>query len=234
MHLSDLDELPVIGARGKSVGRVSRALFSAEEPVLVGFEVRMNAVGHVLERPRRYVAVGGVELTRKAVTLADGVRLEKVTGGKSRIEWEETVIWTGMPVRTVSGTLLGEVKDAELDAAGRVQRITLTRGATSDVAVGTREVPGEYVLGFSGGAVRVDDAVSRPEFSGGLAASAGRGAAVAKVTAEQAARGAVSAATAAARVAKKSGAGKRAAASWKGFAKGFKEGLRDDDEAARR
>lgn len=234
MLLSDLHELQVFDARGKSVGRLARALFDPSEPVLVGFEIRMRPFGYVLERPRRYVASAEVSVTSKQATLSERARLEKIGGRRSGIDWEQVVVWQGMPVRTVSGSLLGEVKDAEVDESGAVSLLTLTRGATSDVAVGVREVPGESIVGFSNGAVRLQDVVESPEFSGGLAAGAGRAAAVAKVTAERAAQGAVSAATTAARAAKRSSLGKRASLSWKGFTEGIKEGLADEgDEESR-
>jgi sporulation protein YlmC with PRC-barrel domain len=231
MRLTDLDELLVVDARGKSVGRVARALFDPAEPLLVGFEIRMRPLGYMLERARRYVPRSGVTLSSKKMTLAEGTRLEKVTGTRAGVDWEQVVIWLGMPVRTASGKLLGEVKEADLDVDGRVSRLVLTRGATSDVAVGMREVSGECVVGFAEGAVRLDDSVASPEFSGGLAAGAGKGAAVAKVTAERAAKGAVSAAVVAARAARRSSLAKRASSSWKGFAEGIKEGMSDDTPA---
>lgn len=228
MRLTDFDELLVFDARGKHVGRVSRALFDPTEPVLVGFEIRMRPYAYVLERQRRYVARSAVTVTSKQMELAQGARPEKVDGGRAGVDWEQAVIWRGMPVRTASGRVLGEVKEADLDANGRVSRLVLTRGATSDVAVGSREVPGESVIGFSQGAVRIDDSVAAPEFSGGIAAGAGKTAAVAKVTAERAAQGAVSATIAAARAAKRSSVAKRASTSWKGFTEGIKEGMADE------
>ncbi len=233
MRLTDLHELPVIDARGASLGKVSRALFHPSEPVLVGFEIRMRPWAYVLERQRRYVPVSAVTMSAAQLTLAEGARLEHIGGRRAGIDWEQTVIWRGMPVRTASGTMLGDVKEAELDAGGRVTRLVLGRGTTSDAAVGVREVAGESIVGFSNGAVRLDDAVATPEFSGGIAASAGKTAAVVKVTAERAAKGAVSATTLAARAARDSSVGKRAALSWKGFAEGIKEGMAEERDGER-
>ncbi|MFU8891084.1 MAG: PRC-barrel domain-containing protein [Anaerosomatales bacterium] len=230
MRLTDFDELVVVDARGKTVGRIARALFDPADPVLVGFEVRMRPLGHLLERPRRYVPRSDVTIASGQATLAEKARLERADQTRSDIDWEQVVIWLGMPVRTAPGKLLGEVKDAELDTGGRVSRLVLTRGATSDVAIGVREVPGESVLGFADGAVRIDDAVDAPEFSGGMAASAGKGAAVAKVGAERAAASAVSAAVVAARAAKRSSLAKRASSSWKGFTEGIRKGMAEDEE----
>ncbi len=232
MRLADLDDLLVIDARGTAVGRVTRALFDPSEPVLVGFEVRMNPFGFVIERPRRYVALAGVSLSTKKLRLAEGTPLERVRGRRSGVDWEQSVVWLGMPVKTVSGETMGVVKDADIDSEGRVLRLVLSRGVASDAAVGIREIAGDRVLGFSCDAVRIDDAERGVEFTGGVAAGAGKGTAVAKVTAERAAVGAVRTAAAAARAAKRSSIGKRASASWKGFARGVKEGMSDDDSSA--
>lgn len=234
MRLTDFDELIVVDARGRTVGRIARALFDPADPVLIGFEVRMRPLGYLLERPRRYVLRSDVTIASGQATLVGKARLERADQTRSGVDWDRVVIWLGMPVRTASGKLLGEVKEADLDTGGRVSRLVLTRGATSDVAIGVREVPGESVLGFAGGAVRIDDVVEAPGFSGGVAASAGKGAAVAKVGAERAAKSAVSAAVVAARAAKRSSLAKRASSSWKGFAEGIREGMTEDDEGSGR
>ncbi|MDY0087487.1 MAG: PRC-barrel domain-containing protein, partial [Coriobacteriia bacterium] len=143
MHLSDLEELQVFDARGKAVGRVARVLFHPSDPVLVGFEVRMKLFLYLFERKRRYVPRSGVKVTSRAVTLAEGARLEKVGGRQAGVDWSAVVVWRGMPVRTASGTPVGLVKDADLDGDGRVTRLVLTRGATSDMAIGVREVPAD-------------------------------------------------------------------------------------------
>lgn len=227
-RLSDFEELPVIDACGKKVGRVSYVLFHLADPTIVGFEVRMRLFLFLFERKRRYVPYSGVTIAEGEMTLSEGTRLEKARARGSSVDWEQTVIWRGMPVRTDSGTPVGAVKDVDLDREGRVTRLVLTRGATSDMAIGVREVSGDEILGFSEGSVRLSESVVNPEFSGGAAAGAGKAAAVAKVTAERAAAGAVTAAISAGRAAKRSSVGKRAAQSWKGFTDGIKEGMADD------
>ncbi len=230
MLLSQFEGRTVIDARGRVVGKVTRGLFDAQRPVLVGFEVRLKPLAHLIERPMRYVPRTGVTLSKAGLTVERRARLERVDGGKGGVDWEQAVVWTGMPVATESGTEpLGVLKDADLGAEGRVKSILLTLGAASDAAIGTREIEGAHVRGYANDAIRVDDVLGRTEFSGGLAAGAGRGAAVAKVKTAQAATGAVKGAAAAARAAKRSGVGKRASDSWKGFARGLQEGLREDD-----
>lgn len=228
MRLTSFDELPVVDQRGKAVGRVSRALFDPARPALVGFEVRLMPLGHIVERPRRYVALSNVLVGDDCLSLAEGTRLETHRDARSDIVWERTVVWKGMPVRSSSGDELGEVKDVDLEADGAVSRLMLTRGAASDATIGTREVAGSAVTGFAEGAVWLDGSVTALEFSGGLAAGAGKTAAVAKSAAKRAALSGMKTAGSAARAANRSSLGRRAAASWKGLAQGVKEGLAED------
>lgn len=233
MRLSEFEGMRVFDARGRFVGTVARALFDAERPELIGFEVRMRPFLYLLERPRRYISRTGVTLSRAGLKVEKPAKLERIDGHRAGIDWDEVVVWVGMPVAAKKGTEpLGVLKDADIGAHGRVKQILLTRGATSDVAIGTREIDGERVLGFDRGAVRVAVETGSPEFSGGVAASAGKGAARVKVTAERAAVGAVRTAAAAAHAARRSGIGRRAGSSWKGFTEGVRDGMADSEAGA--
>lgn len=234
MRLTSFDELLVVDPHGKTVGRVSRALFHPAAPALVGFEVRLTPIGHIVERQRRYVPLSNVTVTDDQLTLAEGTHLETLHDTRSGIDWERAPVWKGMPVRGGSGAALGEVKDADLEPDGTVSRLILTRGTASDAAIGTREVEGASVTGFSQGAVRLDDSLAAPEFSGGLAAGAGKTSAVAKSAAKRAASSGMDTAAKAARSAGRSSLGRRAAASWRGLAEGIKEGLADEPGKDRR
>lgn len=229
MRLTSFDELPVVDRSGTTVGRVLRSLFDPMTPRLVGFEIRVAPIGHIVERQRRYVPLSKVVVTEERLTLAEGARLETVRDTRSDIDWGRTPVWKGMPVRSSSGADLGEVKDAYLEPDGTVSRLVLTRGATSDAAIGTREVGGSAVAGFADGAVWLDESVADLEFSGGLAAAAGKTTVIAKSAAKAVARSGAAAATEAAKTAGQSSLGRRASASWKGFAQGIREGLADEN-----
>ncbi|HET6498989.1 MAG TPA: hypothetical protein VFH17_08070, partial [Coriobacteriia bacterium] len=98
----------------------------------------------------------------------------------------------------------------------------------SDAAIGTREVAGASVTGFAQGAVWLDRSADVLEFSGGLAAGAGKTAAVAKSAAKRAVRSGTATAAHATRAASRTPLGKRATESWKGLVRGVKDGLADD------
>ncbi len=233
MRLSNIEGVPVIDARGRSVGKVERSVFDPAEPKLIGVEVRMRPFLYLIERPRRYVSTAQASLKRSGVRVLPGGRLEREGGTRAGIDWERTVVWRGMPVFTEDGTDIGKVDDAELDAEGRIVSLLVTGGAMRDTAVGRREVPAALIKGFDGDVVRVSDEFLGTAFTGGFAAGAGRGAAMAKVSAQRAAKaaekGVVTAGVATVRAVRRSRAKRHPKGAWKGFVAGIKEGMSDEE-----
>ena len=234
-RISSLDYQPLIGPKGKSLGRVSHVLFHPREPRVVGLEVKPRPLLYVIERRPRYISLDQVELAGDRLSVRGprpkmGAAAEKALG----FSWEETVIWHYMPVITADDVELGFVRDVDFDFAdGAVKSIVLSDGLTTDVAVGTAAIEADQVEGFDGSCVRVKPAVAEQATSGGVATSAGMGAAVAKVAAEQVARTAVKGAVKAARIAKSARSGelgKRASDGWRTFKDSIAEGMREEDD----
>jgi hypothetical protein len=186
----------------------------------------------VVSRRVRYVALAGVRIEGDRLEVDDpktwsGDRAAKALG----IDWDLTVIWPGMPVTTESGTHLGLVRDATFALPeARIEQIALTEGLTSDAAVGTRTIPGELVMGFADGSVRVANAAGGAEFSGGLAAKAGGGAAVAKVVVSDAAKRAADLGGTAVKAAATSKTARSAWSMFRDTGKAFKEGMKDSND----
>lgn len=229
--LKSLEDVEVVDAKGGVIGRVVHVLCHPEEPVVVGFEIQPPNVAMVVSRRPRYLALQGCRVSRHRIDVDDpkawmGERAAKVLD----LDWEQTVIWVGMPVVTESGEQVGCLRDAAFDLPdARIREIALTEGLTSDAAVGTRSIDGGLVLGFMEGAVRVCDAAAAARFSGGLAAKAGTGAAVAKVVAGDAAKRAAGLGGSAVRAAAKSKAARSAWSVLRQTGKAFKDGMKDED-----
>jgi sporulation protein YlmC with PRC-barrel domain len=116
-----------------------------------------------------------------------------------------------MQVRTRSGVSLGTVRDGLFDSdTGELSALGLSSGAAADVAVGVRDIPVTMVDGFDGEVVVVADEAQAADTSGGAAAAAGRGTAVAKDVAGKAVKTATLYVKAAAKVASESKTGKKA------------------------
>ena len=126
------------------------------------------------------------------------------------IDWDTTVIWRDMPVRTESGETLGRLADAAFDAeTGAIGAVRLSGGAVADSAIGVRDVEAGLVRGFDGEAIVVSDKAVEVDLSGGVADSAGKTAAAARCMAGEVASaardGAVELAVSAAKGAKSRG-----------------------------
>jgi sporulation protein YlmC with PRC-barrel domain len=229
--LRSLEGLTLLDAKGVEVGRVAHVLCHPSEPLVVGVEVQPPNVAMVVSRRPRYVALAGLRLESGQLECDDlkawsGEKAAKALG----IEWETTVFWVGMPVLAASGASLGHVRDAAFEMeSGRIVEVALSEGLTSDAAIGTRAIAGEHVLGFSDGAIRVAPAAAGAQFSGGLAAQAGTGAAVAKVVVGDAAKRAAGIGGSAVKAAAKSKAARGAWATLKQTGKALKEAMKDDD-----
>jgi sporulation protein YlmC with PRC-barrel domain len=202
----------VFSAKGKRVGRVSDVLFAPGGTAVIGFVVARPRLLLLLDRRDRYLALDSVEVADGELLITGGRESwDKAAASRLKISWDDSVVWQGMPVRTESGTPLGAVRDGVFDpATGVLSALGLTAGATADAAVGVRDVPASLVRRFDGEAVVLADEAATTETSGGAAAAAGRGAAVAKDTADKTVKTVTVYGKAAAKVVSDSEHGKRA------------------------
>lgn len=230
-YVSDIEGLPVIGAKDKVLGRVNHVLFHPSEPRVVGIELQPPAIGMVVERKPRYLALDAVGWGKQSLVLATP-KMESNAASAKRLgfEWDISVVWRFMPVVTESGELLGLARDMRFSTAdGHITKLKLTRGATSDVAVGAQTLDGGLVIGFDGEDVRVSDSAVEVDSGGGIARQAGRGAAIAKITAEETAKQAVGGAVNIARAVAKADVAKKASRGWNSLKESFLEGYKGDE-----
>lgn len=187
--------LDVFAGKGKRAGSVGHVLFGKTSKV-IGFAVQRPPLLLLLERKDRYLALDRVQWASDGIHVSDSKDAwDGAAAKRLGINWDETVIWLGMPVRTVAGTQMGSIRDATFDdVTGTLAGLGLTGGMTADIALGVRDVPASLVKGFDGEAVVLTDEAAAVETDGGASAAAGRVAAAAKVhggkAVEQAARAA--------------------------------------------
>lgn len=210
--LRDIYHAEVRSPKGKRVGRVIDALFDHDEPIVVGYLVERPRFLWLFDRKDKHLAADRARLSRSGIDVTDSnAAWDRAAAARLSIDWDETVVWSNMPVRTASNAKLGVVRDARFDPESRaLDTLMVGAGATADLVVGVREVAAELVAGYRDGAIVVDDSVAAAEVSGGAAAAAGRSAAVAKVQVEKAAKTATAYGKAAAKVAGESETGKKA------------------------
>lgn len=188
--LRELDHHYVYGERHKRtgkrkrVGHVCEVLFHPTESRVVGFLVDRPDFLFVVRRRDKIVALDRTRIFDDRMLVDGEDAWDKAAEKRLGFEWDKSVIWMGMPVKTESGRLLGYVRDGVFDEkSGRLNGIGLTQGKGADIALGVREMPASYVKGWNGEAVVVLDSALQIEASGGAAAAAGRGVVVAGVAA---------------------------------------------------
>jgi uncharacterized protein YrrD len=215
--LREVDRLYVFGEKNnkgvrKKIGRIIDVLFHPSEPRVVGFIVERPDILMMVKRNDNYLALDSATIEEDRVLVSGKGAFGSAAARRLGFDWEKSVVWRGMPVRTESGRLLGEVRDALFEESdGKLDTVGLTGGVTADVALGVRDFDAALVIGFRTDAVVVADKVFAVETDGGVAAAAGRGTAVAKdqagkaaVAATKAAKTAAAYGTAAVKVAAKS------------------------------
>lgn len=232
-YVSDIEGLPVTGAKDKVLGRVNHVLFHPEQPRVIGIELQPPAIGMVVERKPRYLALDAVEWNEAGLSLKTPKMESNASSAKRLgIEWENSVVWRFMGVVTESGEVLGLARDLRFDSAdGCLTKLKLTRGVTADVGVGAATLDGSLVLGFDGEDVRVSDDASQVDAGGGVARQAGRGAAIAKIAAEETIKQAAGGAANIAKAVKKADVTGRATRGWKSLKDSFLEGLNGEDDS---
>lgn len=220
-----MEGVRITGRKDKLFGRIANVLFAPAEPRVVGYEVQPPSLGYVIERKPRYLTLQALERT------ADGMALRQEHARTSPgCSWDESVVWRYMPVVSESGKALGFVRDAEFDETdGALGRMWLSYGTADDMAVGGRTIPASSVLRFNGEAVVVANEAAKARVSGGSAQTAGRGAAVAMLAAEETAKQAVGGAVRIAKVVRQAKISKRAKSGWQSFKDSIAEGMKDDE-----
>ena len=169
----------------RKVGTVGYVLFHPTELRVVGFLVERSDLALMIKRSDRYLALDHVEFVDGELHVTGKAGWDSAAAKRLGIDWQRTVAWGGMPVRSESGKLLGTVGDAVFEIpSGTLNAVRLSEGTTRDAAIGVRDLPVRLVRGFDGEAIVVSDEAAQIQVDGGVAAAAGKAAAVAKVKTE--------------------------------------------------
>jgi uncharacterized protein YrrD len=195
--LQELDRMPVYGERNragtrKRIGKVVDVVFRADKPVAVGYLVARPDVLFLVRRKDLLLAFDRANVLNDKIVVDGDAAWGKSAAKRLGINWDKSVIWRGMKVRSDGGQSLGYIRDAVIDEDdGRLNALGLTSGIAADVAVGTIDIPAKLVKGWDGSAIIVGEEVRAIESDGGAAAVAGRATAVAQDRAEKATTAAV-------------------------------------------
>ena len=137
----------------KRVGKVYRFVFHPTEKRVVGFLVKRPDLLLMFHRKDSFVALDGFHIEDGRVMINDN---KDATGNAAvkrlGLDWDNCVLWIGMPVVTKSGAQLGYVGNVAFDIkTGVVDSFDVDTGAMNDAIVGKITIPAAMVRGFKRG-----------------------------------------------------------------------------------
>ena len=226
----------------KRLGKVRHCVFHPTQRRFVGFIVKRPDLLWMFRRKDVFVAYNGYDVVDGRIVVSQAPEATGKGACKAMgVNYDDCVLWAGLPVIGEDGTVYGTVGDMSFDPkTGEVRSLTVTQGATANALLGVREIPGHLIRGFKRGigAILVSDEVAELAVEGGLAAKAGEATAVvadrARETVE-AVKPAVSTATKAAGKAVNKGAYatgrqiKRASGMFSAFKEEYDKARKEDD-----
>lgn len=193
------------GKNGKRIGKVRRFVFHPSERRCIGLLVKRPDAALMFHRKDMFVALGGFHIDDEGDLIVhdDSKATDQGAIKALGVDWDNCVIWVGMPIMTAGGDFLGFVNTVTFDATtGVVHSLTTENGAANDALLGKRTIPGTYVKGFrrgqgvslvsageyqgedpdeqtEKGSILVSDSALDVPIEGGAAAAAGKATAVA-------------------------------------------------------
>lgn len=244
----------------RKLGKVRHCVFHPTQRRCVGVIVKRPDLLWMFRRKDVFVAYNGYDLVDGRVVVRQAAEATDKGACKALgVNYDDCVLWGGLPVIGEDGTVYGTVGDVTFDGAtGEVETLQVTQGATANAILGVREIPGSLIRGFKRGigtalaingqsdeedpilgAILVADEVADLDTEGGLAEKAGEATAVVAERAREtveAVKPAVSTATKAAGKAVNAGAYatgrqiKRASGMFSAFKEEYDKARRGDDD----
>ena len=193
------------GSKGtKRIGKVRSFVFHPREKRCVGFIVKRPDLLWMFRRKDLFVSIEGSDYVDGHIQVrTEAGATDAAACKKLGVNWDDCVIWVGLPVMTADGRAYGTVGSVTFNRfTGAVQSLETDAGATANALLGRREVPVELIKGFKRGmgtalsrggesmaegaaeapvlgAILVSDEVAEVDAEGGLAEKAGAATAVA-------------------------------------------------------
>lgn len=183
----------------RKIGKVRACVFHPYEKRFVGVIVKRPDAAWMFHRKDLFIAYDGYDLVDGRMVLREDGLTDGAACKAMNINWDDCVLWVGMPVMTRKGDTLGYVGDIVVEReTGAIVTLEVTAGATANAILGVRSIPVDLIRGFRQGigmalstydeeseerilgAILVDDAAAAIATEGGVAEKAGE--ATAKVT----------------------------------------------------
>ena len=200
----ELTGVRVVGGKNgtKRIGKVRRFVFHPKEKRCIGFIVKRPDLLWMFRRKDKFVSIEGYDIVDGRIAIRDVPEATDKAACKALgVNWDDCVLWLGLPVMTEDGTSLGMVGNVTFNRlTGMVDTFDTDSGATANALLGKRTIPADLVKGFRRGmgvalaqvgsegretddvvlgAMLVDDEAKNLAAEGGVAEKAGAATAVA-------------------------------------------------------
>ena len=188
--------------QAKRIGKVRCCVFHPKEKRCIGFIVKRPDLLLMFHRKDLFVSLRGYDLEDGRIVVRDDPSATGQAACKDLgVDWDECVLWEGLPVMTADGESFGYVGTITFDRkTGEIDSFEVDTGVASNALLGTMTIPGDMIRGFRRGmgtaltmvgsegeeqdnpelgALLVIDEVKELKAEGGAAEQAGKAVAVA-------------------------------------------------------
>ena len=142
------------GKKGtKRIGKIRRFVFHPKEKRVIGFVVKRPDLLWMFHRADVFVPIDGYDLVDGRVIIRpDAAASGKAYCKKEGLNWDDCVLWVGLPVMSEDGESYGIVGNVTFNRiTGTVDCFETDNGATSNALLGKRTIPADMVRGFKRG-----------------------------------------------------------------------------------
>ena len=151
----ELTGVRVVGGKNgtKRIGKVRRFVFHPKEKRCVGFIVKRPDLLWMFRRKDKFVSIEGYDIVDGRIAIRNVPEATDRAACKALgVNWDDCVLWVGLPVMTEDGTSLGMVGNVTFNRiTGMVDTFDTDSGATANALLGKRTIPAALVKGFRRG-----------------------------------------------------------------------------------
>ena len=151
----ELTGVRVVGGKNgtKRIGKVRRFVFHPKEKRCVGFIVKRPDLLWMFRRKDKFVSIEGYDIVDGRIAIRNVPEATDRAACKALgVNWDDCVLWVGLPVMTEDGTSLGMVGNVTFNRiTGMVDTFDTDSGATANALLGKRTIPADLVKGFRRG-----------------------------------------------------------------------------------
>ena len=152
---SELAGTRVVGGKNgtKRIGKVRSFVFHPKEKRCIGFIVKRPDLLWMFRRKDKFVSIDGYDIEDGRIVIRNVPEATDRAACKSLgVNWDDCVLWMGLPVMTQDGQDLGLVGSVTFNRlTGTVDSLETNSGATSNALLGKRTIPASMVAGFKRG-----------------------------------------------------------------------------------